>query len=142
MNRRTIPARHMNGPGFHHLALRAADFEATLRFYEEGLGFTRAYGWGEGDGRAAMLDAGDGNYLEVFAGGNPQEDVPEGVLLHYALRVPDCDAAYERALAAGARPKDPPKDIKMQGDYPIDIRIAFVRGLDGEVIEFFQNDTL
>lgn len=67
----------------------------------DGLGFRHAYGWGEGDGRAAMLDTGDGNYLEIFAGG-AQGKKPEGALLHYALRTVDCDAAVERARAAGA----------------------------------------
>lgn len=133
-----------HGPGFHHIALRAADFEATLRFYADGLGFVRAYGWGEGDGRAAMMDAGDGNYLEIFAGGRraPGEDAPEGALLHYALRVPDAHAAYARALTAGARPHVEPKDVTIQGDRPVLVRIAFCKGLDGEIIEFFQNEDL
>ena len=132
------------GPGFHHIALRAANFEATLRFYSEGLGFVRAYGWGEGDSRAALMDAGDGNYVEVFAGGRgtPGEDAPEGALLHYALRVADADAAYARALAAGARPHIEPKNVTLQGDPPVPIRIAFCKGPDGEIIEFFQNEEL
>ena len=46
-----------------------ADFDATMRFYTEGFGFRPAVRWGEGDGRAVLLDTGDGNYLEVFAGG-------------------------------------------------------------------------
>ncbi len=139
-----MPHTTKHGPGFHHIALRAADFEATLRFYAEGLGFVQAYGWGEGDGCAALLDAGDGNYLEVFAGGRraPGADAPEGALLHYALRVPDADGAYARALAAGARPHVEPKDVMLQGDPPVPVRIAFCKGLDGEIIEFFQNDEL
>lgn len=132
------------GPGFHHIALRAADFEATLRFYADGLGFVRAYGWGEGDGRAALMDTGDGNYIEIFAGGRPATDgqVPDGALLHYALRVADADAAYARALAAGARAYIEPKSVTLQGDPPVPIRIAFCKGLDGEIIEFFQNEEL
>ncbi|MBV9851223.1 MAG: VOC family protein [Armatimonadetes bacterium] len=139
-----MQGKSKTAPGFHHVALRARDFEATLRFYQEGLGFTRAYGWGEGARRAAMLDSGDGNYLEVFAGGQrkPGEDPPEGALLHFALRTSDVDAAYARALAAGARPHIPPADMELAGDYPVPIRIAFVRGLDGEIIEFFQNNML
>jgi len=57
------------GCGYHHVAIRAADFEGAVRFYTEGLGFRLAVRWGEGDGRAALLDGGDGNYMEVFAGG-------------------------------------------------------------------------
>ena len=131
-------------PGFHHVALRVRDFDATLRFYQDGFGFVRRFGWGEGDGRAAMLDTGDGNYLEVFAGSKRPagEDAPEGALLHIALRTPDVDAAYARALAAGARSQIAPKDVEIAGDYPVPVRLAFVIGLDCEVIEFFQNDAL
>ena len=138
-----LPQRPKNAPGFHHIALRVSDFEATLRFYQAGLGFIRVYGWGDGDSRAAMLDTGDGNYLEVFAGGKRgNEEAPEGVLIHFALRTSDVDGAYARALAAGARPHVEPKDVVIAGEYPVPVRLAFVKGLDGEVIEFFQNDTL
>ena len=138
------PQRPRNAPGFHHIALRASDFEATLRFYQDGLGFVRTFGWGEGDGRAAMLDTGDGNYLEVFAGGKRAagEEAPEGALLHFALRTSDVDGDYARALAAGARSQVEPKDVLIAGEYPVPVRLAFVVGLDGEVIEFFQNDAL
>ena len=134
--------KNAHGPGFHHIAMRASDLDATVRFYEEGLGFRRAYGWGEGDGRAVMLDSGDGNYLEVFAGGKraPGEDPPEGAVLHFALRIPDTDAAFRRAVDAGARPTVEPKDVTISGDPPVRVRLAFVKGPDGEIIEFFHND--
>jgi glyoxylase I family protein len=35
-----------------------------------------------------------------------------------------------------------PKDLAVFGDPPIPIRIAFCKGPDGEVIEFFQNEVL
>lgn len=132
----------LSGCGYHHVAIRAFDFERTLRFYTEGLGFRVAVRWGEGDGRAALLDTGDGNYLEVFAGGKraPGEPVPEGAILHYALRTPDCDAALERARAAGAAVTVEPKTIELASEPQITIRIAFCKGPDGELIEFFQND--
>ena len=138
------PQRPKTAPGFHHIALRAFDFEATLRFYQDGLGFVRTFGWGEGDDRAAMLDTGDGNYLEVFAGGSRTagEEAPEGALLHFALRTSDVDGDYARALAAGGRSHVEPKDVTIAGDYPVPVRLAFVKGPDGEVIEFFQNDAL
>lgn len=141
----------LHGGGFHHIAIRAYDFEATLRFYIEGLGFTRVYGWGEDarekggkDSRAAMLDTGDGNYLEVFAGraGVPGEEIPEGALLHFALRTHNTSAALERARAAGATVTMETKTVPIQGDTPQDFCIAFCKGLNGEIIEFFQNETL
>jgi glyoxylase I family protein len=136
---KTIP-----GCGYHHVALRVVDFEATQRFYVDGLGFRLAVQWGEGDRRACMLDTGDGNYLEIFAGARraPGEQPPEGAVIHFALRTSDCDAAIERARAAGATVTMEPKDLSIFGDPPIPIRIAFCKGPDGEVIEFFQNEVL
>src|SRR5436309_1866105 len=132
------------GCGFHHVAIRVVDFDATLRFYTGALGFRKAVEWGEGDGRACMLDTGDGNYLEVFAGGKrpPGETAPEGAIIHFALRTDDCDAALERARAAGAEVTMEPKDLAVFGDPPIPIRIAFFKGPGGEIVELFQNDVL
>jgi glyoxylase I family protein len=141
------------GGGFHHVAIRAYDFEASLKFYTEGLGFVRKYGWGkdgraegERDSRAALLDTGDGNYLELFAGGTraPGSAPPEEVVLHLAFRTDDTDAATERARQAGATVTQEPKSVvPTHAEEPAQtFRIAFVRGLDGELIEFFQNDNL
>jgi len=132
------------GCGFHHVAIRVADFDATLRFYIEALGFRKAVEWGEGDGRACMLDTGDGNYLEVFAGARRAagEAPPDGAIIHFALRTRDCDAALERARAAGAEVTMEPKDLAVFGDPPIPIRIAFFKGPGGEIVELFQNEVL
>jgi len=142
----------LQGGGFHHIAIRAYDFDATLRFYIEGLGFRRVHGWGEdgraegkNDSRAALLDTGDGDYLEVFAGrtkSQPETDT-EDALLHFALRTDDTDAALERARAAGATVTMEPKSVTpAKSDRPLEFRIAFVKGPNGEVIEFFHNSEL
>lgn len=88
----------LGGGGFHHVAVRVHDFEAALRFYQGALGFTERIAWGEGNGRAVMLDTGDGSYLEVFAGGAPDLK-PDGPLLHVAFRTSDCDATISRGCA-------------------------------------------
>ena len=59
----------IRGGGFHHVALKAKDFDASLKFYSQGLGFKMVLAWGEDDKRAVMLDTGDGSCLEIFAGG-------------------------------------------------------------------------
>ena len=130
----------IGGGGFHHLAMRVQDFDASLRFYVDGLGFRSKITWGEGDSRAAMLDTGDGNYLEIFAGGS---DAPaaEGPVIHFALRTADCDRAIAAARAAGAEVTIEPKNVQIPSDPPTAARIAFCKGPDGEVIEFFQNET-
>src|SRR5918999_105179 len=101
-------------PGFHHVALRASDFDRTVAFYTQGLGFSVRYAFSvpERIDRAVFLDAGDGRFLEVFGERSvvqsegrrrrPDEERMEGALLHFCLRVADVDASYARALAAGA----------------------------------------
>lgn len=129
-----------NKQGIHHVAMKAADFDATVKFYTEGLGFVRKFGWGEGAEQAALLDSGNGNYLEVFAGG--QLNPPDGNYMHVAFRSDDVDTDFARALNAGAVPTIEPKDVPIEGDKLLTFRIAFCKGLNGEVIEFFQNDEL
>jgi glyoxylase I family protein len=132
--------RTIGGGGFHHVAIRAHDFDASVHFYTEALGFVEKIRWGEGPKRAIMLDAGDGNYLEIFANAAPGPK-PEGAILHFALRTTNTDAAIERARAAGAEVTVEPKDVHLQcTPGPTSIRLAFCKGPDGEIIEFFQND--
>ena len=119
--------------GYHHVALRAKDFEQTIRFYEA-LGCTVLRGWGEGDRRACMMDVGGNNILEIFAGGTDEaENKPH--FEHIALRSEDVPADYQNALAAGARPRTEPGEANLGGNYPI--AMAFVFGPNDEVIEFF-----
>ena len=130
------------GPGFHHVAIRAFDFDKTIRFYTDGFGFSVRYSWGNDGERATMMDMGDGNYLDIFEGRGAANEIPEGGILHFALRVASCDDAYEAAISAGAMTVMEPADLVVDGAYPVTIRIGFVRGFDGEVIEFFENDEL
>lgn len=129
----------IGGGGYHHLALKARDFDKTVHFYKQ-LGFVEWIRWGEGDKRAIMLDTGDGSCLEVFAGGDHLR--PEGALLHYALNSNNCDAAIEAARKAGAKVTMEPKTLEIQSTPSRQtVRIAFCTGPDGETIEFFQNLT-
>lgn len=130
----------LGGGGFHHVAIRARDFDASMRFYTAGLGFKEKIAWGEGNARAVMLDTGDGNYLEIFAGGT-NEPKPEGAILHFAMRTTDCDAATKRAVAAGAVVTMQPRALTIDSrPGPTPVKISFVKGPDGEVIEFLQNE--
>ena len=138
----------IGGGGFHHVAIKVSDFDRTLRLYCAGLGFKEKVRWGaagaDGDKRGAMLDTGDGNYLEVFGGGKAWEPVGEmasaGVMIHFAMRTSSTDAATALAQAAGFKVTVPPKDVTIQGTpMAVPIRISFVQGPDGEIFEFFQN---
>jgi glyoxylase I family protein len=131
--------------GFHHVAIRARDFDASVKFYAEVLGFRPKIQWNEAPKRAIMLDAGDGNYLEVFE--RPQQGPPaeDAAILHFALRTDDTDAVLERARAAGCQVTMEPRALNIKNVLPgvadeVPVRIAFVKGPDGEVVEFFQNE--
>ena len=126
------------GGGFHHVAIKVGDFDKTIDFYTAVLGFLPRLTWGEGDGRGAMLDTGDGNYLEVFAGGEKGVK-PVGGFYHIALRTDDVDAVIERVRAAGAEITLEPADRIIPSAVPTSIRIAFFNGPDGESIELFQS---
>ncbi len=139
----------MNAPlisGFHHVCIKTRDWDRTRAFYCDTLGFTEKVAWRTAPNRAALLDAGDGNYLEVF------EDLayasaPNGAVLHFALRTTRLDEVAARVRATGAKITMEPKDVTIantaSGPHalagPVPIRIFFCEGPSGEVIEFFQN---
>lgn len=128
-----------NSKGLHHISIRVRDFDATVKLYTEGFGFKKGAAWimGDGENRAIMLDMGNGAFLEVFSGAS-SESQPAGIFGHIALASEDCDADFERAIAAGAEVDVEPKDVTLPSDPPTPVRIAFCKGLDGERIEFFQ----
>ncbi len=128
-----------SGCGFHHVALRSSDFDKSLLFYTEGMGFPVAHSWGEGSGRIALLDLGDGNYLELFASVPEQNPPVEGRFFHLALRSTDVDADIEVVRALGCTITIEPKSVEVNGKT---IRVGFFLGPDGEVLEFFHNDEL
>ena len=123
----------------HHVALKVTDFERSIKFYSEGLGMKLLKVW---DGGSAMFDIGDGTHLEMFSGGEVGElcENRAGSFVHFAFAVENPDEWYERAIAAGAKPKSAPTDFygETSAD-PLDLRIAFVYGPDGEVLEFFHD---
>ena len=121
--------------GLHHVALTAADLQKTIDFYTHGFGFTVVRRWGD-EKPAAMLDMGDGSLLEIFSGGNSEID-DQGKWLHIAVAAEDTDAVYQAALEAGAVSHMVPTDIVIEADNPLPARIAFVRGLNSELIEVF-----
>jgi glyoxylase I family protein len=127
--------------GFHHIAIRARDFDRSLQFYTRGLGCDRVYGWGEGKGQVALLDFGNGCLVELFGNSvEPREVDPSDVIMHFALRVDDVDAAFENALSAGGTEYIRPKAVNLRGDYELQFRNALVRGPSGEIIEFLKID--
>jgi glyoxylase I family protein len=135
----------LSGCGYHHIALRARDFDRSFTFYTEGLGFQLAHQWGEGESRIALLDMGDGNYLELFASKPDQvpaldsEAPPPWPYFHLALRSSDVSADIEKVRALGCKITVEPKSVDVGYEVKKTIRVGFFLGPDGEVLEFFQH---
>lgn len=137
--------------GFHHLAIRAKDFEQTLHFYTEGLGFTLSHAWSLPAfnlRKAAMLKSPDGKaYLELY---DQDADIPaqgrkietgesyvQTALLHLCLTVKDATIAYEHAISVGARPCLAPMSLEL-GSSEFKVKNSLVYSPNGEVIEFLE----
>ena len=135
----------IQGSGFHHIAFRTPNWDEAIRFWRDGLGFTPKLEWGDAPRRGAMLDLGDGNYLELFereATGNSDTGERESSAMHFALRVDDCAAALQRARDAGAEVTLETSETDFSGKLAPPAKIAFVRAPGGIIVEFFQNDAL
>ena len=128
----------IKGMGFHHIAVKAKNYEESMKFYTEGLGMKFMTQWGEGDERIAMLDMGNGDIVELFAGGNDKESI-DPKYIHFAMKVDDVDAAYEAALKAGAVSKTAPLVAPLDSaPVKLTLNCAFVYGPAGEELEFFK----
>lgn len=132
----------IGGGGFHHVAIRANDFDRSVAFYKDVLGFTMKIEWGEAPKRACMLDTGDGNYLEIFERPSEQWADEGPCILHFALRSRDPDAAIERARAAGCEITMEPRSMQIGNHTTAQVRLAFCKGPDGELVEFLHSDEL
>ena len=122
--------------GFHHIQMKCQDLDASIAFYNA-LGITVERSWGEGEKRACMLHVGNGNYLELFAGG-AKGDKPEGFVGHFAIQVDDTQGAFDIARANGAAEVRPVTRLDIPSTPALPVILAFVKGPDGEIIEFFQ----
>lgn len=118
--------------GFAHIALYSDHFDESVAFYERAFG-ARLLGSFVVDTRGCWLDI-NGDILEIFEGGTEHD----GHFGHFAIACDSVDELYEKALACGAEPHTAPKDISLALEEPLDARIAFVKGPDGEQIELFE----
>ena len=125
--------------GYHHIAIRTRDFTRSEAFYRQVLGCEVHRAWGEGNARGVLLTLGNGNLLELLATGDAAATVPDSVLIHFALATDDVAGMVERAVAAGAEVCGAMKTLDIPAQ-PAPFRgcNAFVKGPDGELVEFFQ----
>jgi glyoxylase I family protein len=131
----------LGGGGFHHVCMKTKDWDATMRFYKDTLGCTEKAVWRTAPQRAVLLDAGDGNYIEVFEDSS-YTGAPNGSINHFAFRTTRLDDVAARVRAAGFKITVEPRDVTIattNGLGPVPVRIFFCDGPNGESIEFLQN---
>lgn len=132
----------ISGCTFHHIALQTSNFEKSLKFYTEGLGFEVFKTFTASTGKkVALIDIGEGSYFELFSDGEVKEDKRDyaGRYFHLALKVDDAKAAYERALEYGGEEMEKaPREMELPTNPPMPVVIGFIKGPDGEELEFFQ----
>jgi glyoxylase I family protein len=126
----------MSIKGFHHVAIKSADFKKSMDFYINVLGLKKVNAWGSGDNSAAMLALSDNSRIELFAGGKTVENI-ESPIVHIAFNVEDPDFYIEKIRAYGLEVTAEPKDVDVTGTPGFKARIAFCKGVDGEILEFF-----
>ena len=127
--------------GFHHVCIKTRNWDKTIEFYRDVLGCSEKIAWNSEPERAAMLDTGDGNYIEVFEDMN-FAPAPNGSVVHFALRTTNLDEVATHVRESGAKITVEPKDVTLSTTNEagaVAVRLFFCEGPSGEVIEFFQN---
>ncbi len=137
----------MANHGLHHVGVKAHDWDASMRFYRDALGFAMELGWGEAPSRIAWLATADGVRVELF---EDVDYVPDArgaldtgtAVLHFCLWLRDVDGAHARAAALGARTVLEPQDVELElttADEPLAVRVCFLEGPSGELIELLRD---
>ena len=121
----------------HHVALIAADYPRSRRFYTEVLGFRVASEFYRADRDSYKLDLElpGGGQIELFSFPNPppRPSRPEACgLRHLALAVADMDAAVRHVVGQGI-PVEPVRVDDLTGK-----RYTFFADPDGLPIEFYE----
>ncbi|NQX67757.1 VOC family protein [Paenibacillus alba] len=141
----------MSVRGLAHVAIQANDYQGTIRFYTEVLGFTRGHHWSLPSFQikeACMLVSADRRTcIEIFdreavipAQGKKaasEEEIAHGALLHLAFYVDDAEEVYHKALAHGAKICAEPSRLSL-GQPPLIVNNALIYSPNGEVIEFIE----
>jgi catechol 2,3-dioxygenase-like lactoylglutathione lyase family enzyme len=149
----------------HHVCVFALDIDRSIRFYTAAFGCSHCIEWEEAvtdagvrfAGRGVMLRAGESTFIEIFPADADAEEqgFPVRGQNHFCFATSDCQAAYRRALAAGARAYAParvrsrgigwdgsPVGMTVGGARPTRLVISYLKGPDGEIIELLQGNVL
>ncbi|MGI6716743.1 MAG: VOC family protein [Eubacteriales bacterium] len=126
--------------GIHHIAIKIKPelYDKVVSFYTDLLGLNVVRSWGEGDYKAVMISTGDNSCLEIMS--NPEAgDVPsEGALRHIALSCDDSEGYFKLLSEKGFEIIIEPKEVSIPSNPAYNVKICFVKGVAGEIIEFFE----
>lgn len=126
--------------GIHHLSIKATnkeDYEKAYDFYNNILALPVAMKWGpEGCPKNVMFSTG-GGFVELLFQDQPKE-AGYGSIKHLAFEVKNTDECVNAIIENGYKVTVYPKDVTLNCEPPMRIRIAFCIGPMGEEIEFFQ----
>ncbi|MGG1616084.1 VOC family protein [Paenibacillus sp. NRS-1781] len=142
----------MSVKGLAHVAIQAQDYQATIAFYTEVLGFKRGHHWSLPSFQireASMLISPDQRTcLEIFDNdavipaqgkkASSEDEIAHGALLHFAFYVDNVNEIYQKALAYGARTFVEPDQLTL-GEPPLVVKNAVIYSPNGEVIEFIED---
>lgn len=125
--------------GIGHVAFRVRDMERSIRFYEDTLGFRRAFDIPRpenGEPWIVYLYGAGGQFLELFYGGT--REIPGGDetigFFHMCIAVDDIQDIWRKITETGAPQDDAPKqgaDFNWQ---------CWTHDPDGNKIELMQLD--
>lgn len=129
----------------HHVAISVPDFEETIRWYQEKLGFRnviRREEFSDISTQAANLEL-NGFQIEIFTRDKstrskpPTVAVPDDLLIqgvkHIAFLVDDLDAVVAELKRRGVQLVDEPTRVDTLG-----LRLCFIRDNNGNLIELGQ----
>ncbi|OMF26274.1 glyoxalase [Paenibacillus sp. FSL H8-0548] len=142
----------MSVKGLSHVAIQARDYEATITFYIEVLGFKLGHHWSlplfQIKEACMLISPDQRTCIEIFdndavipAQGKKalsEEDIAHGALLHLAFYVDNVDEMYRKALAHGAKAFIEPDYLSL-GEPPLLIKNAIIHSPNGEIIEFIED---
>ena len=125
-----------HGVRFGHVALRTANVERIVRWYDEAFGAKRVFHAPRQAERPELmfLEFHRGQYIEIFTNGKPRTDQAAHVIgyQHFCLIVDDIDAMLEHLAAMNVHPQRPAREGRSH------YRIAFISDPDDNVIELMQ----
>jgi catechol 2,3-dioxygenase-like lactoylglutathione lyase family enzyme len=126
-------AAQSNGGGrlvaMNHVSISAHDFNKTVDFYQNVMGFKTAFSNTAPDGRPGLtyLQISRDTFVEVQP---PAQNRPDG-FMHFGIEVEDMDAVVARLRAKGAEVTDP-------NNRPGGVRLANITAPDGVRIELLE----